>query len=481
MASRLHRAAQQAIHVAVLCTALINVPVAASSTDMNLPVLGERYSASADASYEYRLGQAWLRHLRGSTTLWPDSDVRDYVESIINRLAQQTPLRGQRFDVVIVGSPEINAFAVPGGVIGINTGLILNADSEDEVASVLAHELGHISQRHFARSQEANQYNQWLALAGLLASIAVAASGGGGDGIMAAGASAQAIAAQNQLAYSRNFEQEADRIGLQTLVASDYDGHAMPAFFQKLDRKTQQLGYMPEFLRTHPLSSSRLSDLKRRVYDLKALPLREQIHFDLIKARLQVAYQPDLAKYIDTLKLRTDPLSRYALALAYLRQQQPDAAREIATSLLKQQPSQLSYQLLDLDAQLQKQRYSAVLSSSLQQLKLSPNNQSLLQRAYRAAIALNQPNSVRDILHKAIAQRPNDPVLWEMLADTATRSGDALTTFRARAEQLFFTNRLAAAEVQLNNAIRLANNNYSLRAQLQARLKTMRELDSEFR
>jgi len=139
-------------------------------------------------------------------------------------------------------------------VLGINTGLILSAETEGEVAGVMAHEIGHLSQRHFARSQEANRYNQWLALGGLLASIAAASAGGtsGGDLGFAVGASAQALAIQNRLSYSRAFEQEADRIGMQTLTLAGYDPRDMPNFFLRLERSTRQLGYVPEFLLTHP-------------------------------------------------------------------------------------------------------------------------------------------------------------------------------------------------------------------------------------
>lgn len=483
MSQNLRSSALRALPLSSICLAvafcLLPISHMATAADNELPVLGEHYTTLGDSAYEQRLGQAWLRHLRGQASLWPDSDVRDYVEGVIYRLAQNTPLRGQRVDVVIINDREINAFAVPGGIIGINTGLILNADNEDELASVLAHELGHISQRHFARSQEANKYNQWLALAGLLTSIAVASSGQA-DGALAAGASAQALAAQNQLAYSRDFEQEADRIGLQTLMASQYDGHAMPAFFHKLDKRTRQLGYMPEFLRTHPLSSTRLSDLSRRVLEIKPLPLREQVDFDHIKMRLTVAYHQDLRGFAASLDRRSDELSRYGLALTHLRLGQPDEAMKLISPLMKRFPERMAYRMANIDALLQKQRYTQALAECEQALRLAPQQQALLARAQQAALALNQANPIQQQLAKLSATRPNDPDLWALQADLAMRSGDSLLAFRARAEQYFFTNRFREAEAQLTNALKLANQNYSLRIQLQERLKQMRLLYEEF-
>lgn len=454
----------------------------------DLPELGQPADLVTDSTTEKRLGQAFLRELQGTSALWPDALVRDYIEALVYRLALHSPLRNPKFSVVIIDDREINAFAVPGGVIGVNTGLLLSAESEDEVAGVLAHELGHLSQRHFARSVEDNKYNQWLALGGMLAGIAAATGGGisAGNVGMAVGMSAQAAALQSQLRYSRAYEQEADRIGLQTLVQSDMDPRAMPQFFQRLDRATRQLGYVPEFLLTHPLSSSRMSDLERRVADLPRHTSTDSLDFRLIQTRLQVAYSNRLNELIstwqDALKSPDAPVAvRYGLALAQLRANQPDLALDILKPLRRHDPARLDYRLSEVDMLLTARHYEQALQLAEETAGLYPDRRSVLERRFKAAIALNQPERVRSAVNKAAHEAGNDPLLWRMLADCATLQKDAVPVFRARAEMLYWINRERPAEVQIKNALKLAGGNYSLMAQLEKRLADMRSSDAEFR
>lgn len=478
-----------AIIASALLSALLLLPSPAlADTGTNtLPELGQPADLIADKGTESRLGQAWLRQLRGSTPLWQEPLVSDYIEDLVYRLALHSQLVEPQFSLVVVDNREVNAFAVPGGVIGINTGLILTADREDEVAGVMAHELGHLSQRHFARSQEANQYNQWLALGGLLASIAAASAGGGsGDAAMALGMSAQAAALQNQLRYSRAFEQEADRVGMQTLTQAGYDPRAMPDFFLKLERATRQLGYMPEFLLTHPLSTTRLSDLERRVNDWPRQLNPPRPEFRLIQVRLQVAYSKQLnemiAAFQEALKAPNPPdATRLGLSLALLRNNQVDAAADTLAPLLKAEPNRLDYRITAIDIDLARRDYAAAMKRSQDGLSLFPGQRSLLDRLTRAALPLKQGDQLRPLLDQAVRRHASDPLVWRLLSDCAASQGDSLAVFRARAELFFLTGRQKAAEDQMRNALRLARDNYPLSAQLSRRLEDMKKLDAEFR
>lgn len=470
-----------------LTVVLPSVLHAANIDDPNaLPTLGQPADLIADGPTEQRLGQAWLRQLRGNAPLWPDPLVHDYVEGLLYKLSLHTSLQQPSFSVVVVDDTQVNAFAVPGGIVGVNTGLILTSDSEDELAGVLAHELGHLSQRHFARSQEANQYNQWLALAGLLASIAGAAAGGGGDLGVAVGASAQAIAVQNQLRYSRAYEQEADRLGLQTLTEAGYDPRAMPAFFLKLDRSTRRLGYLPEFLLTHPLSTTRLSDLARRVADSPRTALKTYPEFQFVQVRLQVAYSKQLDDLITAFRNSLDSnsnteVSRLGLSLALLRKADIIGAREALAPLLASDPNRLDFRISDIDVDLATRNYASAYDKARRGLALFPNQPSLMQRLTQAALPIGKADSIRADLDRAALARPNDNALWRLIADCALKQQDGLGVFRARAEYLFLEGRQQAAEEQLKNALRLAGENYSLSTQLQRRISVMRQLDQEFR
>lgn len=453
-----------------------------------LPELGQPADLIADAGTEKRLGQAFLRQLRASTPLYSDTALREYLENLLYRLAAQSPLVDPTFSLIVVDDRQVNAFAVPGGVIGVNTGLMLSSESEDELAGVLSHELGHLSQRHFARSQEANKYNQWLALGGLLASIAAASAGGSQAGNigLAVGASAQSLAAQNQLRYSRNYEQEADRIGLQTLADSGYDPRAMSSFFAKLDRNTRQLGYVPEFLLTHPLSSSRLSDLERRVSEIRRVPRQPDLSFRLLQMRLQMAYSDQLGENIRAFESalsdgNAPEATRYGLSLAYLRQMRLAEAQATLQPLLTAEPNRLLYRLSEMDIAFAQRDYTRTLSLSQTAWGIYPGQRSVLEIMTRTALILNKPELVRPLLDKAARDYSNDTLIWRLLADCAAKQKDALAVFRARAEIFFLTNRQQLAEDQLKNALRLAVNNYSLTAQLNQRLNDMQILDAEFK
>ena len=462
--------------------------IAHSFSNIELPELGQSADLISDSATEQRLGQAFLRQLRATTPMWPDPLVRDYVEKLTYRLATHSPLTDPKFTFVVVNDRSINAFAVPGGVLGINTGLILSAETEGEVAGVMAHEIGHLSQRHFARSQEANRYNQWLALGGLLASIAAASAGGtsGGDLGFAVGASAQALAIQNRLSYSRAFEQEADRIGMQTLTLAGYDPRDMPNFFLRLERSTRQLGYVPEFLLTHPLSTTRLSDLERRVSEQ---PPQQRINtpdFRLIQTRLQVAYSTQIneviSAYEESMRSGNPPNhTRLGLSLAYLRQGETTKAKATLAPLLAEEPNRIDYLITAMDIAFAERDYTAAIKFGQRGLAIHPNSRALIERISRPPLALGKPDIFRMTLENALRQHPNDIQLWRIMSDTATADKDTMAAFRARAELFFLSNRMAEAEDQLKNALRLAVNNYSLTAQLQRRLNEMRRLDAEFR
>ena len=491
MSKRPHRRHQRLLTAS--CALLLALPLAAadgrpSVTGFDLPELGQPADLIADPALERRLGQAWLRQLQATTPLWRDDLVRDYIEALLYRLAAQADFSAPQFSLVVVDDRQVNAFAVPGGVVGINTGLILTAESEDEVASVLAHELGHLSQRHFARSQDAGKYNQWIALGGLLASIAAAAAGGGSgsDLGLAAGLSAQAAVAQNQLRYSRLFEQEADRLGLQTLTRSGYDPRAMPVFFLRMERSSRQLGYIPEFLLTHPLSSSRLADLERRVATSERKLSARSPDFSLAQVRLQVAYSASPDELVTAYRKEVDSgrasqASQLGLTLALLRTSQLPAARASLAPLLAADPDRIDYLLTASDIALAERDYDTAWKQADSAWSLYPDRRAALERLTRAGLAAGKADVLRPRLDRALRRYPNDLRIWRQLADCAASQKDSLTVFRARAEILFLSGRLRLAEEQINNALRLARDNYSLTAQLNKRLREMRELDEEFR
>ena len=208
-----------------LLAGMLFIASTTSSEELKLPNLGESSTSLFSPEQEYKLGRAWLRMFRSQAPTIDDPLLQDYLEDLIYRLVTHSELQDRRIEVVIVDNPVINAFAVPGGVIGIHTGLLMYAQSEDELATVLAHEIAHLSQRHFSRGVEQQKSMVPLTLAGLLVSAVLIATTGGNAG-MAALTATQAAALDARLRFSRANEQEADRIGMQTMVDAGMDPQA---------------------------------------------------------------------------------------------------------------------------------------------------------------------------------------------------------------------------------------------------------------
>lgn len=204
-----------------------------TADDVELPTLGDTSSVTISPDQEKVLGEQWLRAFRAQAPTSSDPLLIDYLENLINRLSPYSQLEDKRVQLVVVENPNLNAFAVPGGVMGINTGLLKYAKTENQLAAVISHELGHLSQRHFARQLEQEKKMMLPTLAGILAGL-VLASNSQGDGGMAAIMATQAAALQARMSFSRHNEQEADRIGFETMVKAGLDPYAAGDMFEEM-------------------------------------------------------------------------------------------------------------------------------------------------------------------------------------------------------------------------------------------------------
>ncbi|MDA9722199.1 M48 family metalloprotease, partial [Luminiphilus sp.] len=214
--TQLYRVFSSLIRIILICGVLLSQSSRAVTEDLKIPNLGESSTSLYSADYEYQLGRMWLRSFRGQAPLFNDPLMHSYLENLVFELVQHSELQDRRIELVIVDNPTINAFAVPGGVIGVHSGLFQYAQTEDELATVMAHEIAHLSQRHFSRRMELAQEQGPMQLAGLLAGVLLAATVGTDAGL-AAMTTAQGLAQDVQLRYSRANEAEADRVGLRTL------------------------------------------------------------------------------------------------------------------------------------------------------------------------------------------------------------------------------------------------------------------------
>jgi len=309
-----------------LLAGLLLAEPALPAAAQNLPDLGGTMDAVLTPQMERRIGENTMREIRYRDPSYVDDpEVTAYLQRIGERLAEAPPGAKQRFEFFGIRDNTINAFALPGGFVGVNTGLIMAADDESELASVLAHEISHVTQRHIARQLAEQQKMQLPTLAALAAAILLGRSRP--DLAVGAAAAVQGASVQSQLAYSREFEREADRIGFQRLVAAGFDPHGMPDFFEKMERYTRisDDSSYPTYLRDHPLTPERIADAENRADQLPYRQHIDSLEFFFVRARLraesgdardQVAHFRDVVR---DKRYSNEAAARYGLVLALVR------------------------------------------------------------------------------------------------------------------------------------------------------------------
>lgn len=448
---------------------LLATPLAAS----DLPALGDASSSIVSPDQEYQLGRAWLNLLRGQVKSLPDPLLMDFIETSVYRLAETSQLDDRRLAFVLLDSAQLNAFAAPGGVIGVNAGLLLHAQNEGEYASVLAHELAHLSQRHFARGLEEQKRMQVPLMAALLAGV-VAAAAGAGDAGIAAIASTQAAAIQAQRSFSRQNEQEADRIGLLNLQRAGYDPRNMPSMFERLMRQYRYTRVPPEFLLTHPVNESRVADTRNRAEQFAGNGRSDSLLYQLMRARVQLHYEntPGLAAKRFRTQLDENPrldAARYGLALAQRRSGQLDEARQTLQPLLQQAPNDIVYNLARIELDIASDRLTDAEQRLQRLLGLYPSSYPLRQQQAELLLKQGRAKEAEKAFDALLAERPNDSELWYLQAETRGLAGNIIGLHQARAEYFARVGDYDQALEQLDFARRRASGNFQLAARIDAR------------
>jgi predicted Zn-dependent protease len=367
---------------------------------------------------------------------------------------------------------------VPGGIIGVNGGLFLHAQTEAEFASVLAHELAHLSQRHYARGLEAQQRMQLPLMAAMLAGV-VAAAAGAGDAAIAAIASGQAAAIQSQRSFSRQNEQEADRIGLSNLRNAGYDPRGMPSMFERLARQYRYDAKPPEFLLTHPLSESRVADSRNRAEQTPTGGKTDSLAYQLMRARTQLQFEstPGLATKRFRAQLEESPqndAARYGLAISLRRAGQLEEAGSLLQPLLDKSPDDIVYNLARIELDMDAQRYSQATQRLERLLKAHPGNYPLLQMQVELLLAQSRPAEAEAILDRLLRERPKDPDIWYQVAEVRGLAGNIIGVHQARAEFFALVGDYGQALTQLDYAKRRVIGNFPLTARIEARQDELR-------
>jgi len=446
-----------------------------------LPDLGDGSGGILPPVVERKIGESIVREIRQrDPTYLDDPEIVDYLNELGVRLSAAIPGGRQDFEFIVIRDNSINAFALPGGFIGTHTGLLLASESESEVASVLAHEMAHVTQRHIARMLGAQQQVQLPAMIAIAAALLL--GGSRPDLAQAAAMAAQGAAVQAQLGYSRDYEREADRIGFQTLSAAGFDTHAMGAFFEKMQRYTRILddGTVPSYLRTHPVTTERIADAQARAANQPYRQHLDAAEYHLVRAKLRAesGEARDAVTHfraaVRDRRFASGPAASYGLAVALLRANQPhEAAAELervraagtSSPMLASLTARVRQALGDAAGAL------AVLRDGVARW---PHRRAL---AYAYVEALNGAGRQEDALSQVSAQLrlyPRDPALHELRAKTYAALGKRLQQHQAQAEVYVLRGSLPAAIEQLQLAQSAGDGNFYELSAVDARLKELR-------
>jgi len=467
-----------------LFIALFSLSSIAQGDRISLPDMGNSASSILSQKEEQEYAKALLRQMRAYEILVEDPLISAYFENMGFRLVAQSNRPDKPFHFVVLDESRINAFAAPGGIIALHSGLILAAENEHEVAGVLAHEVAHITQLHMYRAYENSQRMTIpiaLAMLGL-----ILAGGGSGEAIQGALMGGSALSQQMQINFTRANESEADRIGITTLSLAGFDPYGMAGFFSKLNRLTRPNGEgPPEFLRTHPVNVNRIAEAENRASNMPKVKHTSGLGFYLMQARIRALLDDKPAEVITWFRNQLnegysrdrDNALNYGLAIALQRQGEFKEANTILEGLLEQDPSRLGYQLQLADLDLEQKKDQQALQRLGRLYHNFPGNHAIAMQYSKALLAREDPQRAETasiILRQQILFRDEDPVLFALYAKSANIAGDHVRATEAIAESYYQRGGVREAIEQLEMLEKDFELDYYQRARVTARLMELR-------
>ncbi len=445
----------------------------------DLPVVGDASSRLISPQLERQLGESFLKQVHAALPTVDDPILKYYVQRQLAGLVQYSELREPILATVLIDSEQINAFAAPGGIVGINLGLMLHARDVHEYSSVVAHELAHLSQRHFARGIEEQRAQTLPMLAGMIAAIMIGALGGGDAG-MAAISSVQAATQAGQLRYSRGREQEADRIGLNTLARADLDPRGMGRMFDRMDRAYRFTRRPPEFLLTHPLTESRIADARSQAMQYPRKQYPESLEYQAMRARARVRFadSPKAAVIEFEKEVKENPESsgaRYGLSMALAAAERFDEAIPFVDQVYTDNPHNILFigslaELLTRAGEIDR-----AIGLLERELAVNPQNAVLSVLYADALVANRQYVAAEAVLQQQSAANKADVDVWYDLAEVSGLAGNIIGVHLARAEFFELHGAYQRTIQHLQYARRLASrSNEPLMARLDQRINDIR-------
>lgn len=513
---------------ALLCAGL-TLSAAAQDKDVRLPDLGSSANALISPQEAQDYGAAMLRQMRALNMVVDDPMLDDYINDLGYRLVSGSEKPKEHFQFFIANDNVINAFAAPGGYIAVNSGLIIITNSESELAGVIAHEIGHITQNHLQRAFEASKKDTPLMALILLGAIAAGAGAGAGDAAGAIMMGGQGLLMQRQINFTRKDEIEADRAGIQTLANVGYDPNAMASFFGRMEDTLRvgsggDLGDVPALLQDHPVSMDRISDAKARAGTLIAQqkqrpngPTLDKAQWEKSTAPISFVKDPtaiasrdnkggldvyllmrervrvlsgdagQLSTYYAT-NLQNErsfdtPSNRYGYALALIRSNRGAKAVDELQPVLSAHPDSQVVRLAMADAKLQAGRRAGALTLYAELNQQSPRNRAIAMAYAKALTEGGSQDEAKQAASMVLPMLDNndEPELYRTYARAADKAGDSVRSGEAYADASYLSGRPFDAMEQLKNLLKRPDLDYYARARIQARINDLTPLVMELR
>jgi len=471
----------------IATVAAADEPVA-PPTPPDLPDMGSPAATVLSGSDEVQLGAMVIHQLRDQNAIIEDPEVTEYLNAVGAQLATQAPDGAPHFEFFAVRDSAINAFALPGGYICINYGLILQTRSESELASVMAHEMAHVTQHHIARQIRAQSQQSMTTAAAMLAAILLGTLGGGGGQALEGGiAAAQGLAVQQQINFTRDNEAEADRVGIGFLAGSGFDTRAMANFFETVGRSEGLAGtYIPAMLQDHPVTAVRIAEARARAAQFPPSKVKESLSYALIRERLRVLTSSadiDIEKqYAQKIaKGNNDLGTRYGEALALMADNRPIEAEKILDKLTEQHEGLTLLHAALGQAQMKAGQTNDGVASLQQAVQLFPRNVPVTVRYAEALMKAGRPAEAHAVLLDLFNNVRPTPEQIRLTALAASAAGDAGDAYFYMGEYQIANGDLPMAAQQLQLALAAPNLTQVQRQRFQARLDEVREYLSRMR
>jgi len=459
---------------------ILGLPVTAYTETIALPDMGDSSSSEVSPIEERKLGENLMRWLRQNDLIETDPVIQSYIHSIGYQLVANSDESSQPFTFFVVKDQSINAFAAPGGFIGIHAGLILTSESESELAGVMAHEVAHITQKHLLRKYESANKHRLTTAVALLAAILIGQNAE--ELTEAAIATSLAASTQLQINFTRAHEKEADFVGIRTLANAGFDPEGMPKFFARMQKASQLYGQeIPEFLSTHPVTVNRIAESTNRARNINKQVSKQDNRYPIIKARLVVKKEQQINQFLMAYKnsknqLKDKSIFHYTMAIASLKAGLAQQAKKHIDLLVRNNQENIYYRLTE-----------AEILQALKQTKQADKIYSQLMRIYPYSypvtiyyadflLASGQHDSAYEKLQAYAQNRHADTQVLKLLSEAAGKTGRTSEAYLYLAEHEFLKGNTRTAISHLNSASKLKNTDYYLASKIEAKLRQYKQV-----